>query len=86
MEQTRSPTPPPTPVHHPHPHHPNHSPDLFVPIAIWNGAPSHSVTCLVVSPTKNKIATSSKEGNIFLWSLDYNKDLTQEDAEEAKPV
>ncbi len=58
------------------------TPDLFVPVSFWNGPPSHSITHLLVSPDKTKIATSAKEGSIFLWNLNYYKEQLQENEQE----
>ena len=45
--------------------------DLIVPVTYWYGAPSHNITCLLVSPSKSRAVTGSSNGNLFLWTLAY---------------
>jgi WD40 repeat protein len=45
--------------------------DLIVPLTYWYGAPSHTITSILVSPSRSRAVTGSSNGNIFLWTLAY---------------
>lgn len=50
--------------------------DLIVPLTFWSGPPSHSISCVLVSPSKEKIVTGSRTGNLILWNLhQYSQEI-----------
>lgn len=70
--------------------------ELVLPVAFWNGPPTHSITCLLVSPDKTTLVTGGSNGNLCLWTLRYKgnksnsaaslKEILQEDKEKAEKI
>ncbi|KAL6041424.1 hypothetical protein QOT17_024947 [Balamuthia mandrillaris] len=48
---------------------------LQVPVAIWDGPPTHRVTCVVVSPDGQHLITGSRSGQLCVWTLSRKKGI-----------
>eukprot|EP01113_Clastostelium_recurvatum_P031289 TRINITY_DN3889_c0_g1_i3.p1 TRINITY_DN3889_c0_g1~~TRINITY_DN3889_c0_g1_i3.p1 ORF type:complete len:1460 (+),score=297.90 TRINITY_DN3889_c0_g1_i3:131-4381(+) len=46
---------------------------VVLPVVLWNGAPSHDISAMLVTSDRSALITGASNGNICIWALNLEK-------------